>query len=289
MRVEAVRQALFTAADKNADGGSSEKLGNGILQAAAALAVNPPLAAALHKTAPDRAVFPLLRVLTGLGAAASPAVNAMLELEATQLAHRWSEHRAAEPDRAGGDGSGSAGRRRSRRSGASFPGGSPRASGCICRVEGSRRRGAEHVRAPDEAPAASPCRPAEQGDDCEGAAPCGAEPAPVRTRAPSVPHAARLRHRPEPHHCAGNRVDQRGHVQGAVGGARQRADRRVPRGDRHRPGQRLFLRAGRSRSCECARAERAGAERRDTAVSPADGLRGGQPDDPQLRARARPP
>ena len=90
MRVEAVRQALFTAADKNADGGSSEKLGNGILQAAAALAVNPPLAAALHKTAPDRAAFPLLRVLTGLGAAVSPAVNAMLELEATQLAHRWS-------------------------------------------------------------------------------------------------------------------------------------------------------------------------------------------------------
>ena len=89
MRVEAVRQALFTAADKNADGGSSEKLGNGILQAAAALAVNPAAAASLHKTAADRAVFPLLRVLTGLGAAPSPAADAMLELEATQLAHRW--------------------------------------------------------------------------------------------------------------------------------------------------------------------------------------------------------
>ncbi|MDQ3487391.1 MAG: S8 family serine peptidase [Acidobacteriota bacterium] len=89
MRVEAVRQALFTAADKNADGGSSEKLGNGILQAAAALGVTPPAAASLHKTAPDRAVFPLLRVLTGIGAAPSPAADAMLELEATQLAHRW--------------------------------------------------------------------------------------------------------------------------------------------------------------------------------------------------------
>ena len=42
MRVEAVRQALFSKADKNADGGSPEKLGNGILQAAAALTLQPP-------------------------------------------------------------------------------------------------------------------------------------------------------------------------------------------------------------------------------------------------------
>ena len=91
MRVEAVRHALFTAADKNADGGSSEKLGNGILQAAAALAVSPPVAAALHQTPRDSAVFPVLRVLTGIGAAESPSIDAMLALEATQLAHRWSD------------------------------------------------------------------------------------------------------------------------------------------------------------------------------------------------------
>ena len=50
MRVEAVRQALFTAADRNSDGGSSEKFGSGVLRAAASLAIDPPLAAALHKT-----------------------------------------------------------------------------------------------------------------------------------------------------------------------------------------------------------------------------------------------
>jgi subtilisin family serine protease len=89
MWVEAVRRALFANADKDADGGSSEKLGNGILQAAAALAAQPPAAASLHKTERDTAVFPWLRVLTGIGAAPSTAADRMLELEATQLAHRW--------------------------------------------------------------------------------------------------------------------------------------------------------------------------------------------------------
>ena len=97
MRVEAVRQALFSKADKNADGGSPEKLGNGILQAAAALTLQPPQAASLHKTAPDSAVFPLLRVLTGLGAAPAPADDLMLALEATQLAHRWSHRDRPNP------------------------------------------------------------------------------------------------------------------------------------------------------------------------------------------------
>ena len=40
-RVEAVRQALFSSADKSADGGSNARLGNGILRAAAALAIAP--------------------------------------------------------------------------------------------------------------------------------------------------------------------------------------------------------------------------------------------------------
>ena len=90
MRVEAVRQALFARADKTADGGSTEKLGNGILRAADALALQPPASQSLHKTAPDSAVLPVLRVLTGLGVAPSPAADAMLALEATQLAHCWS-------------------------------------------------------------------------------------------------------------------------------------------------------------------------------------------------------
>lgn len=89
MCVEAVRRALFTNADRNADGGSTEKLGNGIVQAAAALAAQPPIAASLHQTGRDSAVFPLLRILTGIGAAPSPSADGMLALEATQLAHRW--------------------------------------------------------------------------------------------------------------------------------------------------------------------------------------------------------
>ena len=97
MRVEAVRQALFAAADHSADGGSTEKLGNGVLQAAAALAINPPMAASLQKTPPDSAVFPLLQVLTGIGAAPSPVTDAMLQLEATQLAHRWSSQDRPNP------------------------------------------------------------------------------------------------------------------------------------------------------------------------------------------------
>ncbi|HUQ87899.1 MAG TPA: S8 family serine peptidase [Vicinamibacterales bacterium] len=95
MCVEAVRRALFSRADKNADGGSAEKLGNGILQASAALALGPPLAANLRKTAADSAWFPLLRVLTGVGIA--PSQDEMLLLEATQLLHRWSNDEAPNP------------------------------------------------------------------------------------------------------------------------------------------------------------------------------------------------
>jgi subtilisin family serine protease len=89
MCVEAVRQALFRRADTTADAGSREKLGNGILQAEAALAMAPPARAALNKTDPDRATFPFLRVLTGIGVTSSPTADEMLALEATQLVHRW--------------------------------------------------------------------------------------------------------------------------------------------------------------------------------------------------------
>ena len=89
MRVEAVRHALFSSANRTADGGSAEKLGNGILQAARALAVAPVAAGLLQKTPEDSASFPFLRALTGLGAAADPA-SRMLALEATQLAQQWS-------------------------------------------------------------------------------------------------------------------------------------------------------------------------------------------------------
>jgi subtilisin family serine protease len=92
MRVEAVRQALFSKADNSADGGSPERLGNGILRAAAALEVQPLPAALLRKAAQDQAAFSFLRTITGLGLAATDQRRAeMLALEATQLTQQWAD------------------------------------------------------------------------------------------------------------------------------------------------------------------------------------------------------
>jgi subtilisin family serine protease len=89
MRVEAVRHALFTSADKHADGGRPDRLGNGIVRAADALAVEPPAPEALQRTPVDSATFAFLRVLTGLGLAAGGSRDEMFAIEATQLAQRW--------------------------------------------------------------------------------------------------------------------------------------------------------------------------------------------------------
>ena len=97
MRVEAVRKALFSTADNSADGGSIEKLGNGILQAARAIAQLPAPAISLQKTSSDTATFPFLKVLAGVGLAASPQADAMLALEATQLTHQWNRQDAPSP------------------------------------------------------------------------------------------------------------------------------------------------------------------------------------------------
>jgi subtilisin family serine protease len=96
MRVEAVRHALFQSADRLADGGSPEKLGNGIVQSAAAQSVQPAAASVLQRTPADSATFAFLKVLTGVGAAPSSA-EAMLALEATQLAQRWQDTKAPNP------------------------------------------------------------------------------------------------------------------------------------------------------------------------------------------------
>lgn len=98
MRIEAVRHALFTSADKSADGGSTDKVGNGILRAARALEVAPVPRQLLQKTPPDTATFSFLRVLTGLGMAgeADPAL-AMIALEATQLGQRWNRSESPNP------------------------------------------------------------------------------------------------------------------------------------------------------------------------------------------------
>lgn len=82
MRVEAVRRALYDSAQA----APSEKLGRGLLQADRLLAQAPVAADALKQEKEANADFPILRLLTGLGAAApDPGRMAMLELEALQL------------------------------------------------------------------------------------------------------------------------------------------------------------------------------------------------------------
>ncbi len=82
--VEAVRQALFSRAEKSS-AQCHKFFGQGILQAAAALAAQP--AAGLAITPPDDVCLPLLRVFTGVGLAATPK-DQMLEVEALQLLQR---------------------------------------------------------------------------------------------------------------------------------------------------------------------------------------------------------
>lgn len=96
MRVEAVRLALFRTANRDADGGNTEKLGNGILQAATALAFAPADRQTLQETRADRAGFPFLNVLSRTALAPS-AADRMLELEATQLVHRWADQGVENP------------------------------------------------------------------------------------------------------------------------------------------------------------------------------------------------
>jgi hypothetical protein len=79
-RVEAVRHALFSSADKHFH--DSEKFyGNGTVRAKAALDVAP--LEALTRTAPDKVFLPTLKLITGIGIA--PGQMEMFHVEACQL------------------------------------------------------------------------------------------------------------------------------------------------------------------------------------------------------------
>ncbi len=82
-RVEAVRRALF-ASSNGGDRPPDSRLGRGVLRADRALELAAADAATLRPEAPDSAGFGLLRLLSGIGMAPSPAQR-MLELEALQL------------------------------------------------------------------------------------------------------------------------------------------------------------------------------------------------------------
>jgi hypothetical protein len=80
-RVEAVRHALFTSAKQKTN---RKQLGNGVLQARAALNVAPMFG--LAKSERSRAAFGFVRVVTGLGVVEPPPREEMFNLE---LAQRW--------------------------------------------------------------------------------------------------------------------------------------------------------------------------------------------------------
>ena len=84
MRVEAIREALFSSAKLNQ--AEIKHLGRGELRANEALAKVPAAAAALRQAARDTVSFPIQQILTGFGVqpAAGPRLK-MLELEALQL------------------------------------------------------------------------------------------------------------------------------------------------------------------------------------------------------------
>jgi hypothetical protein len=104
MRVEAVRKALFDAARLDRSE-LRERLGRGVIQAAAALAQTPADPAVLKKQPPDSASFPFLRVITGLGISETQDVRQrMLELEALQLTQRSHELEQLLPDPENTDG-----------------------------------------------------------------------------------------------------------------------------------------------------------------------------------------
>jgi len=83
-RVEAVRHALFRAAQKKNGGSIDARLGNGILDAMEALSIPVAATAELTQQPVDRASFPFLRVLTGMGLDQAVSLD-MLNVEILQL------------------------------------------------------------------------------------------------------------------------------------------------------------------------------------------------------------
>jgi hypothetical protein len=96
-RVEAVRNALFTAAARKSGGEIDARLGNGVLAAAAALGV-PVSASTRQQEKPDSASFPFLRVLTGIGLAQQTTTADMLNVEIVQLTQQYADLQKMLPD-----------------------------------------------------------------------------------------------------------------------------------------------------------------------------------------------
>jgi hypothetical protein len=97
-KVEAVRNALFTAAARKSGGGKIDaRLGNGVLDAAAALGI--PVSDSIRpQEKPDSASFPFLRVLTGIGLSQETTTADMLNVEIVQLTQQYADLQKMLPD-----------------------------------------------------------------------------------------------------------------------------------------------------------------------------------------------
>lgn len=96
MRAEAVRKALFDSARKHTRNDWQTYFGNGTLNAAAAMEVQPARESGLRRQDLDSASFPFLRVLTGLGLA--QASSDMIQLEILQFAQQSQRLQEIIPD-----------------------------------------------------------------------------------------------------------------------------------------------------------------------------------------------
>jgi hypothetical protein len=101
-RVEALRHALFSTADKSA-AESAKYFGQGLVRAQDALAVAPD--ANVKKTPADSVSWPWIKLLFGVGAAPLGPREEMLELELIQLLSIYEELAGAEQEEMHEDGS----------------------------------------------------------------------------------------------------------------------------------------------------------------------------------------
>lgn len=98
MRVEAVRAALIQSAKTGFSTDDPAKLGSGVLQAKAALAIAPVPASQLKQSPKAEASFSFLHALSGVGVAATQTEwDPMLQLEMAQLVQLWEAGKPSEP------------------------------------------------------------------------------------------------------------------------------------------------------------------------------------------------
>ena len=240
MRVEAVRHALFSKADKNADGGSPRET----RATAFCRHQRRSRSARRSRRRCDKTRAPTAR--RSRCCASSPASASRRRRPRTRCScsrrrsslHRWIERRrgrirsrtrSSDPDLPADGGA--------RRRGPAIPRSGDRASRSVTAVEGRAAAARRRSRARRQAAPRAGCRARRQAEprsrrtDREGTAAGGPESAARLFRAARrSARCAATASIPSLDDAARDGADQPDHVQGAVGDARTGPDRRVPRG-----------------------------------------------------------